>query len=253
MEWYVIIFVIIIGISVGFINTLAGSGSVITLPLLIFLGLPATVANGTNRVAIFMQNVVGVSSFHQKKKLDIKGGAIPIIATVLGSVIGSNIAIDIHNEYLEKVIGVGMIIMFFVIIWQPKRWITQQHITQQPKWYIQMPLYFLIGIYGGLIQLGTGIFLLSTLVLQSGYDLVKANALKLFIILIYSPFVLYFFMINDQIWWKYGLILGIGNMTGSFLATKFAIHWDVKYIRYLLLTMIVVSVLKLFGIFSLIF
>ncbi len=123
MEWYVIIFVIIIGISVGFINTLAGSGSVITLPLLIFLGLPATVANGTNRVAIFMQNVVGVSSFHQKKKLDIKGGAIPIIATVLGSVIGSNIAIDIHNEYLEKVIGVGMIIMFFVIIWQPKRWI----------------------------------------------------------------------------------------------------------------------------------
>ncbi|PID95649.1 MAG: hypothetical protein CSA94_00485, partial [Bacteroidetes bacterium] len=118
---------------------------------------------------------------------------------------------------------------------------------QQPKWYIQAPLYFFIGIYGGFIQLGTGIFLLSTLILQSKYDLIKANALKLFIILIYSPFAIYIFMINDQIWWEYGLILGIGNMIGSYLATRFAIHWDVKYIRYLLLIMIVVSAFKLLG------
>ncbi len=67
MEWYIYLAIILVGIIAGFINTHAGSGSLLTLPLLMFLGLPANIANGTNRVAIFLQNIVAVGSFKKKK------------------------------------------------------------------------------------------------------------------------------------------------------------------------------------------
>jgi len=237
---------------VGFINTLAGSGSVISLPMLIFLGLPANVANGTNRVAILMQNVVGVTSFHRKKKIDYRRGWFPSLIAVAGSLVGANIAVDLNEDLMEKLIGVVMVVMFFVIIYKPNRWIRENQEIKPGKWWMQVIVFFLIGIYGGLIQAGVGIFLLSALVLSAGYDLVRANALKLLVVLAYTPFALALYIMNDQVWWTYGLILGAGNMIGAFLATKFALHWGPKYIRYILLVMIVVSALKLFGVFELI-
>ncbi|RME71099.1 MAG: sulfite exporter TauE/SafE family protein, partial [Chloroflexi bacterium] len=85
MEWYIYLAIIAAGFVAGFINTLAGSGSLVTLPLLIFAGLPANVANGTNRVAILLQNVVGVSSFRQQKVLDWRGGLKLALPAIIGS------------------------------------------------------------------------------------------------------------------------------------------------------------------------
>lgn len=250
MEWYMILGVIAVGILVGFINTLAGSGSVISLPMLIFLGLPATVANGTNRVAILMQTLIGVGSFHQKNKVDYRRGWFPSLVAVVGSLVGAAIAVDINEVLMERLIGVVMVIMFFVIIYKPKRWITEKKEITPGKVWIQVVVFFFIGVYGGLIQAGVGIFLLAALVMSAGYDLVRANALKLLVVLAYTPFALVLYIVNDQVWWSYGLILGIGSMTGAYLATKFALHWGPKYIRYILLGMIVISALKLFGVFD---
>lgn len=67
-----IIVTILLGTAAGFINTFAGGGSMLVVPFLIFIGLPANVANATNRIAILLQNVVSVSGFKQKKILDFK-------------------------------------------------------------------------------------------------------------------------------------------------------------------------------------
>ncbi len=250
MEWYMILGVIAVGILVGFINTLAGSGSVISLPLLIFLGLPATVANGTNRVGILLQTIVGVGVFHQKNKIDYRRGWFPSLVAVVGSLVGAAIAVDINEVLMERLIGVVMVIMFFVILYKPKRWITEKKEITPGKVWIQIVVFFFIGLYGGLIQAGVGIFLLAALVLSAGYDLVRANALKLLVVLAYTPFALVLYIVNDQVWWSYGIILGIGSMAGAYLATKFALHWGPKYIRYILLVMIVISALELFGVFD---
>lgn len=250
MEWYMMLAVIGVGLVVGFINTLAGSGSVISLPLLIILGLPANTANGTNRVAILMQNIVGVAAFHKKGKLDMRQGWLPSLAAVAGSLVGANIAVDLNNAIMEKIIGVVMVVMFFLILYKPSKWVETTAFPKPQKHWMQVIVFFLIGIYGGLIQAGVGIFLLTALVLNAGYDLVKANALKVLIVLLYTPFALAMFVITGQVVWEYGLILGLGNMAGAYLATRFALHWGPKYIRYILLTMIVVSALKLFGIFT---
>ncbi len=249
-----VVLVIAAGILVGFINTLAGSGSVITLPLLIFLGLPANVANGTNRIAVLLQSIVGVRGFQRQKYLDTKNGWGPVISAVIGSLIGASIAIELNDEIMEKIIGVVMVLMFFVIIYKPDKWI-KSHVNNDTRKFspLQLVIFFFIGIYGGLVQAGVGIFLLSALVLGAGYDLVRANGLKLLIVSLYTPVALAIFIYSGQVNFIWGLILGAGNMVGAVLATRFAVSWGPKFIRYILLVMILISSLKLFGLLDFLF
>jgi len=254
MEWYLILALIGAGFLAGFINTLAGSGSLITLPMLMFLGLPANVANGTNRIAILLQNVVGVGSFKQQKVLNTKMGFWLAIPAVIGSLVGAQIAIELNEEIMERTIAVLLLVMFFLILYKPQRWIKGQagYVEAKPTIF-QFVIFFLIGIYGGFIQAGVGLFLLAGLVLSAGVNVVRANAMKLLIVLIYSPFAIAIFAMNDQINWQYGLILAVGNMIGAFIASRFAVSWGAKYVRYILLGVILLSSLKLFGVFDYVF
>ncbi len=253
MEWEIVLAVIGVGILVGFINTLAGSGSVISLPLLIWLGLPATVANGTNRIAILFQSITGVAVFKKHKKLDVKKGIAPSISAVAGSIIGANIAVELRDVTMEKLIGVVMVVMLIVVLYKPGKWLEEQQNLQMKKTGIlQIIIFFFIGIYGGLIQAGVGIFLLSALVLNVGFDLVKANAIKLLIVALYTPFVLVIFIYHSQVDWTWGLILAAGNIIGAFIASKFAVSWGPKFIRWVLITVMGFSAIDLLGIFDLI-
>lgn len=246
MEWYFIPALIGAGILCGFINTLAGSGSLISLPLLMFMGLPANVANGTNRIAILFQNIVGVSSFKQQKVLKIKDGIWLAIPAVVGSLIGAILAVNLTETIMTRVIGGLLVFMFFMILFKPDAWIKGQAglISSKPTWW-QILIFFGIGIYGGFIQAGVGFFLLAGLVLGAGFDLVKANAIKLLIVLLYTPFALAIFIFNDQVYWVAGLILAIGNMLGAFIASRFAVSWGAKFVRIMLLVIVFGAAIKL--------
>ncbi|MFP3854611.1 MAG: sulfite exporter TauE/SafE family protein [Anaerolineales bacterium] len=248
MSWYLIPAVIAAGFAAGFINTLAGSGSLVTLPLLIFLGLPANVANGTNRVAIVLQNLVGVSSFHRQDRLDLRGSVILGLPAVAGAILGAQIAVNLDEATLEKTIGLLMVFMLIVILVQPKRWL-QGHLNElegSPKWW-QFVIFFLIGIYGGFIQAGVGIFLLAGLVLAVGYDLVRANAVKVAIVLLFTLSALVVFIRNGQVVWGIGLMLGAGNMLGAWVATRVAVAKGAVWVRRLLIAVVVVSAAELLG------
>jgi len=253
MEWYIIVAVIFVGFIAGFINTLAGSGSLLTLPLLMFLGLPANVANGTNRIAILLQNVVGVSSFKKQKVLDVKHGIWLGLPAVIGSFIGAQIAINLNEEIMRKTIGGLLIVMLFIIIYKPDKWIKgKAGVINAKPGVFQMIIFFFIGIYGGFIQAGVGFFLLAGLVLGAGLDLVRANALKVFIVLLYTPIALIIFILNDQVDYKLGLILAVGNMLGAFVGAKATVSWGPKFVRYILLFVVSISAIKLLGLIDLV-
>ena len=254
MEWYLYVAVVGVGIFAGFINTLAGSGSLLTLPLLMFLGLPANVANGTNRIAILLQNIVGVGSFRQQKIIDLKEGLWLALPAVAGSLLGAAIAINFNEEIMEKTIAGLLLFMFCVIIFKPEKWIKGQEGRYSTKpTLVNIIIFFLVGIYGGFIQAGVGFFLLAGLVLSVGADLIKANALKLFIILLYTPFALAIFMIHGQVNYKFGLILAAGNMIGAYIGTHVAVSWGPRFVRIILLGALFFSSLKLLGVFDLLF
>lgn len=251
MEWYMYVAIVIVGIFCGFLNTLAGSGSIISLAVLMFMGLPANVANGTNRIAILMQNIVGVSSFKRQNVFSFKEGIWLAIPAIIGSIVGAKLAIEINEEMMERTIGGLLIFLFFIVLYKPDAWIKGQAglIRSKPS-FLQIIIFFFIGLYGGFIQAGVGFFLLAGLVLGAGFDLVKANAIKVFIVLLYTPFALAVFVMNGQIDYKIGFILAVGNMIGAYIAANFAVSWGAKFVRYILLAVIVFASLKFIGVYE---
>lgn len=251
LNWYIVLLIVGVGVFVGFINTIAGSGSLITLPLLMFLGLPANVANGTNRINILLTSIVGVSGFHKQGVFKIKDNIWLSLPAVAGAIIGALIAVDINEELLTKIIGVLLILLFFTIIYKPQKWLKRYSETHQVKYNLgQYVFMFFIGLYGGFIQIGTAIFILSGLVLTAGLDLVKANAVKLFVILIYTIFALSIFIYNDQVNFVAGFLLGAGSMMGSFIATRYAKDWGVGFMRIVLIVVVLVAAIKFLGVFD---
>lgn len=253
MAWYLYPAIVAAGFLAGFINTLAGSGSLVTLPLLIFAGLPANVANGTNRVAILLQNIVGTSSFRQRNVLDLRGVLMLGAPAVIGSIIGAQVAVNLNEEVMRRTIGVIMVIMLIVILVRPQRWLegTMEKMEGRPT-LLQLVIFFVIGIYGGFIQAGVGIFLLAGLVLAAGYNLVRANAVKVGIVLFFTVFALLVFIWNGQVNWAVGLILAVGNMLGAWVGAKVAVERGAVWVRRLLIAVIVVSAANLLGLFELI-
>jgi uncharacterized membrane protein YfcA len=253
MAWYFYPAVIAAGFGAGFINTLAGSGSLITLPLLIFMGLPATVANGTNRIGILMQNIVGAGSFHRSRLLDVRGTLILGLPATVGSILGAQIAANLNEEVMRKTIGVVLLIMMGVVLVRPQRWLEAKNLSMEGRpGLLQLILFFLIGIYGGFLQAGVGIFLLAGLVLAVGYDLVRANAVKVGIVLFYIPFTLLVFLRNGQVDAGIGIILGLGNMLGAWVAVHTAAEKGNVWVRRLLIAVIAVSAADLLGFFALV-
>lgn len=248
MTWIEITALITSGLFVGFINTLAGGGTIISLSLLMFLGLPADVANGTNRIAVIFQNLVAVSGFKKHKVLELKKGMHMAIPAALGAIAGAFIAVDLDKKVIEYAIAFVMLIMIFFIFHKPQRWLKGKVSLQEKKLTTgQLILYFFIGVYGGFIHVGVGYFLIAMVVLGSGFDLVKGNALKNLIVLIYVPFSLVIYMISGHVNYKYGLIHAIGNVIGAYVATRFAFRKGATFVRWVMLFVIIVSTLQIFG------
>ena len=192
MEWYIILALVGTGIAAGFFNTTAGGGSMLTVPLLMFLGLPANVANGTNRIAIVLQNVVAVGTFRilhsyvtQDNGIDLKTDYRLAVPAVVGGIIGAFVAVEIDVHLLKKLIAGLMVLMLFVVLFKPDAWVKAKvgKVEAKPS-VLQYVIFFFVGLYGGFIQMGVGFFMLAALVLGAGFDLVKANAIKVFIALI---------------------------------------------------------------------
>ena len=235
------------GFVAGFINTLAGTGSLITLPVLILLGLPATVANGTNRLGVLTQTLVAVATFRNRSALDITGSWKLVLPAVVGSVIGARLAVDIDQRMMRNVIGVLMLVMLGIMLLKPERWIAEHASPRTPRLRIEVPLFFAIGMYGGFLQAGVGIFLLAALVLGAGFNLVGANGVKNLIVLAVTIVAIPVFVLHDQVQWVLGLLLGVGQAAGAWFAAHVAIKRGAGFVRIFVIVTVLLSAIALFA------
>lgn len=253
MPWYIYPLAILAGAVAGIINTLAGSGSLVTLPMLVFLGLPANVANGTNRVGVLLQNIVGIGTFMGSGRVKVEGSWWYIVPAVLGSLVGAQIAVDLNEEMMNYAIGIVMVLMLFVILFNPQRWLREHSDVQEGRpSIVTLLIFFAIGMYGGFIQAGVGVFLLAALVMGAGYNLSTANMLKLIIVLAFTISALLIFIWNDQVNWGLGFLMAAGQSLGAWAAARFATGYKNAnvWVRRLLITVVVVSILRFFGIWG---
>jgi len=246
---------ILAGILAGIINTLAGSGSAVTLPMLVFLGLDAGVANATNRVGVLVQNIVGISTFQRSGKLDLSGGLWLTVPAMIGSLVGASIAVQLDERTMNMAIGGMLVIVLITILFNPSKWLRKQsEVAEGRPSLLILVIFFLVGIYGGFIQAGVGVFILTAMVLGAGYSLVHANAIKLMIVLALTIVALGVFIFSSvQINWGIGLLMAVGQSIGAWAAARFAVTVPNAntYVRWLLIVVVVYSIFKFFGLLDL--
>ena len=251
LTWISIIILVCSGIIVGFINTLAGGGTVISLSVFMFFGLSPLVANGTNRIAVLFQNLTAVAYFQKNKLIDWKKILRLCIPTILGSFIGAFIAGALSNR-LFLYFFAGVVILFGIsMVINPNRYLYERKdlVTQKISAW-QYILYFVMGIYGGFVHVGIGYLFMIALVLCNGYDLLKANVLKNVLVLCYIPFSLLIYVWQGNVCVTYGFIHAIGNIIGAQIAAHLAIKKGAPFIRYIVLVLIVIVILQILGVIT---
>lgn len=237
---------IFVGFFAGAINTIAGGGSLLTLPILIFLGLPPNIANGTNRIAILFQNVFNSAGF-KSKGINTFPFSIYIGATALvGSIIGAQIAVDIKGETFNKILAIIMVLVVAYMVFKSKfKQLNDIEQVKGKRLWLSMLLFFFVGIYGGFIQAGVGFIMLLVLSSVNNLSLVKSNAVKVMVVLIYTFAAVAVFAYNDKIDWKVGLILAIGNSLGGWLASRWSVDKGDGLVKKFLIVMVVIMAIKL--------
>lgn len=245
-----IILLIASGVIVGIINTLGGGGSVITMSLFMAMGLPIGIANGTNRIAVLLQNLSATVSFLRKGMLHIRSGLLLSIPAIVGNVIGAMVAMQVSETIFKICLSaVLLIILIYLILGKDKQEISGGHGLAIKWWHYIW--FFIIGFYGGYIYIGLGFLIIAITVWTMNLDILTANVIKGFVIFLSTPFALAVFMYNGQVDYMVGLLHGVGNILGAVLASHWAVSWGVKFVRWFTLFIIVVFFVDLMGWISL--
>jgi hypothetical protein len=243
MTWIEISGLIIAGFLAGVINILAGSGSVFTLGIMSLIGIPGTIANGSNRLGILLFGITGSYKFYQKKELDIVSSWKHILFCTIGAVVGAYVGTLVSNKGFEWVLALIFLAFIYVLWKQPeKSW----KVSNFSKPVIPV-IMFLIGIYGGFIQVGTGIFLLVILKMILAEKFQQLNPLKVFIITLFNLLAFGIYWLGDMVNWEAAIALSIGQILGALLGVRFnrsKLNLE-QPIRYFLMLICGLSAIKL--------
>ena len=244
--WPIALLTAALGVVCGTLNVLAAGGSLLAVPFLIFLGLPAPMANATNRVAILLQNTVSVGAYRHAGMVRVRRHWTLLLTMVVGGLLGALLATDVSEQLLNNVICAILVVMFFLMMHDPKRWESRgMRLFANHPW-LRYVAYFVVGAYGGFIQMGVGFFLLALLELGDGLDLLRANAVKVLCILAFTAVAIVVFACEGLIVWRVGLTLACGNMIGAWIGVKYSMRLGSARLRYVLLAALALSAIYLF-------
>lgn len=248
------------GAAAGTLNVVAGGGSFLTLPLLIFAGLPPVVANGTNRVAIVVQNVGAVWDFDRRRVLErgwIPWSALPALA---GALAGSWLALAVGDRGFQRALALLMVAVTLWTLWDPLRARREKagarsgdegdgeagepEPSRPSRRLLLAAGFFLIGVYGGFVQAGVGFLILAVTTL-AGLDLVRGNALKVLVVLAYMPLSLAIFAWQGKVDWILGATLAAGNLLGAFLGVRLTVLKGHRWVQRVVTVAVIAFAIKL--------
>jgi uncharacterized protein len=235
-----------VGIVAGALNVVAGGGSLLALPVLIFLGMPAGVANGTNRVAILMQNVAATAGFHGHRLIDPKSLAWAAAPSTVGAALGTWLALSLGDTAFQRVLAW---IMIAVSLWtllgrrQMERW--RRGAEERPLDRRALAAgFFVVGIYGGFVQAGVGFLILAATTL-AGLDLVRGNAVKVLSVLCFTVISLAMFAWQGKVVWGLGVALGVGSAVGGLLGVRLSVLKGERWIERVVTVTVIVFAIRL--------
>ena len=231
----------------GFVSTLASNGSTITLPALEFFGLSEHTANGTNRLSVVALGLIGTVCFYREGLLiDWRRGGWIAVLIALGTIVGSSVAVEFSETALDAIVIAGLLLVLGLLLFRPGRWLEGKQGTLRPFGWGQAAVYLAIGVYAGLVVLGSGFFMLAALVLLTGCDLRQGNAMKAFILLVVGLQSLLIFSDAHEVDWTAGIPLALGSAVGAYVAARLATKdWAKVWVYRLLVLLVVLAIAHL--------
>jgi uncharacterized membrane protein YfcA len=242
VTWWEALLLVGGGLVAGIINTMAGGGSLLTVPLLVLAGVPGNQANGSNRVGILTSSAAAVASFRHSNATDISGSRRVLVPTVIGSIVGSYTISRLADDTFETVFGLLMIPIVILTVINPKPRLDAQ---PWPGW-VTVVVFAGIGLYGGAFQAGVGLVLLAALT-RAGYDLVTANNVKVLVNLVVVCFALPVFIIQGNVVWAPALVLALGFLVGGWFGAKLAVKGGERLVRIFMVVASLVLASRLLG------
>lgn len=240
-----IVTLIVVGVFAGAVNTIAGGGSLLTLPLLMALGLSASAANGTNRIGVLAQSCVATVVFTRHDQVDWRGVIRLMKPVVLGALMGTQISIELPEHMMRGSIIAVMVLVLLSLWMNPKRWLAKRKRVRRELSRGVWVALFVVGAYAGFLQAGAGILFLMVLVWGVGRDLVGANGLKAVLVTLLTLPALCLFATQGLVHWEEGLYLAFGQVIGGVVGARLTVSWGPAFVRFVLLGVVVVSVFSL--------
>lgn len=237
------------GLAAGFINAVSGGGAMLTVPALIFIGLPPGVANGTNRVAVVAQNFAAIAAYQRLQVIDYRLALSLSVPATVGSLCGAMVSVRLDDALFRTILGIVMLLLIGPILIEPKlsSTVAAWGRISRPRWLLWLT-FLGLGFYGGLLQIGVGIFILVALNSLAGMGLVPANGVKVVVVLCLTTLALFVFIADGKVNWSVGLLMATANATGAW----FGAHWGVRkgdyWIRVVLIGTVIVMALQLLGV-----
>lgn len=241
-----ILLLFVVGLLAGIINTLAGGGSLLTLPVLIFLGLPSNVANATNRIGILFNSVFAIRGFKSKGVKIDKYSVWLGLAAFPGALWGSIAAARIEGELFNKILAGVIVMVVAYMLFGPKGKDMGTERNDRKTQIKGLVVFFLIGFYGGFIQAGIGYLIMASLTFINRFSLLKTNIAKVVIVLIYTLASIGVFIFEDLINWELGLALAVGSAIGGYLTSRWSVNKGDKWVRYFVMLTAIAFAIKLF-------
>ncbi len=237
--------IILVGFAAAFLNTVGGGGSLFSVPILTFMGLPITSANATSRVALLFQNIFAVGGFRSKGiELPWPYSLYLGITSLGGGLIGALLASHVADEVFKKIFVGVMIAAVAVIIYDPFKSNGQEKLTPPRQW-IGAVCFFFIGIYGGFVQAGIGFLIIAALSMVNNLSLVKSNYIKVFVAILYTAVSIAVFAYQGKIVWQTGFILAIGHALGGWYASRWSVDKGEVWIKRVMIVSVLAMAIKL--------
>ena len=225
---------------------MAGGGSLLTVPMMVFLGLPGPVANGTNRIAIIAQNIFAVSAFRSKGFSDFRLSITLALCAAVGAFFGAQIGVELEGEWFNRVLAVIMVGVMVIMIFDRGGPKTEASANGEPRNIVLGHILMVgAGVWGGFIQVAAGFLMMPILYRVMGLDLVRVNMHKVFIALVYSVVALWVFASKVGIAWEAGIALATGNALGGWLGARSTVTKGAPLIKKVLFAAIAAMAVKL--------
>lgn len=240
-----LILLTVTGVATGFLNVMAGGGSMLSVPVMIFLGVPGTVANGTNRIAILPQNISAVWAFYRKGFSNFKLSFTLGACTIPGTLIGASLASNVSSEQFNSMLAIIMVVVLIVMALPQAKTIEASDAPSKKRLMAGHLLMVVIGFWGGFIHIGVGFLLMPVLNRVMQLDLITTNAHKVFIVMCYTVVALSVFASELELAWKYGIALGIGTWIGGWIAANVQVSKGIGPIKWTLNLVIIAFIIKL--------